>query len=110
MATSGRRFFLVERYVPSISTSSIESAARRLAESNDPSAHHLVTVLVAEEETCLSVFEAADVRAVEAANERVQFQLDRIVEVEVFPETAPAAASDPSARSADERGKEQREQ
>jgi hypothetical protein len=39
---------------------------------------------VAGEETCLSVFEAADAQAVEAANRRAGFDLDRIVEVELF--------------------------
>ncbi len=84
MASSGRRFFLVERYLPSISAGSVESAARRLAEAPDGSARHLVTLLVAREETCLSVFEAADAGAVQAANDLVGFELDRIVEVEVF--------------------------
>jgi hypothetical protein len=85
-ANPKRRFFLVERYIPSISSSSVESAARRLAETTDESAHHLLTLLVAGEETCLSVFEATDVGAVEAANERAGFELDRIVEVALFPE------------------------
>jgi hypothetical protein len=47
-----------------------------------------MTLLVTGEETCLSVFEAADVRAVEAANQRAGFELDRIVEVEMFQELA----------------------
>jgi hypothetical protein len=86
MANPKRRFFLVERYIPSISSSSVESAARRLTETKDDSAHHLITLLVAGEETCLSVFEASDARAVEIANERAGFELDRIVEVALFPE------------------------
>ncbi|HEV7200505.1 MAG TPA: nickel-binding protein [Candidatus Limnocylindria bacterium] len=85
-ANAKRRFFLVERYIPSISSSSVESAARRLAETTDDSAHHLMTLLVAGEETCLSVFEASDAHAVERANERAGFELDRIVEVALFPE------------------------
>jgi hypothetical protein len=32
------------------------------------------------------VFEASDARAVEIANERAGFELDRIVEVALFPE------------------------
>ena len=84
VANETRRFFLVERYIPSISSSSVESAAQRLAATTDDSAHHLITLLVAGEETCLSVFEAADVRAVEVANQRAGFDLDRIVEVEMF--------------------------
>lgn len=83
-ASATRRFFLVERYIPSISSSSVESAARRLAETGDESAHHLMTLLVAGEETCLSVFEAFDITAVEHANERAGFELDRIVEVSLF--------------------------
>ncbi|HEY7738214.1 MAG TPA: nickel-binding protein [Candidatus Limnocylindria bacterium] len=84
MANPTRRFFLVERYIPSISSSSVESAARRLAETTDDATHHVITLLVAGEETCLSVFEAADAQAVEAANRRAGFDLDRIVEVELF--------------------------
>jgi hypothetical protein len=79
-----RRFFLVERYVPSISADSIEAAVRRLNESTGPGGHHLVTLLIRGEETCLSVLEAPDVRAVGLANERAQFDLERVVEVEVF--------------------------
>jgi hypothetical protein len=86
MNNQKRRFFLVERYIPSISSSSVESAVRRLAVTKDESAHHLMTLLVAGEETCLSVFEASDVGAVEAANQRADFELDRIVEVALFPE------------------------
>ena len=84
VANTERRFFLVERYIPSISSSSVELAARRLAETTDGSARHLITLLVAGEETCLSVFEAFDLSAVEAANERAAFELDRIVEIELF--------------------------
>ena len=84
MASGGRRFFLVERYVPSISSGSVESAVQRLNESGDEGARHVVTVLVAGEETCLSVFEAPDIRAVGTANERAHFELDRVIEVELF--------------------------
>jgi len=84
VANTKRRYFLVERYIPSISSSSVESAARRLAETTDGSARHLITLLVADEETCLSVFEAADAQAVETANQQAHFGLDRIVEIELF--------------------------
>ena len=84
VANPTRRFFLVERYIPLISSSSVEAAAQRLAATSDDSAHHLITLLVAGEETCLSVFEAADAIAVEVANLRAGFELDRIVEVELF--------------------------
>lgn len=85
MATGDRRFFLVERYVPSISSSSVGPAIHRLRESTPETARHLYSVLVPDEETCLSVFEADDAQAVAAANERARFPVDRIVEVEVFP-------------------------
>lgn len=86
MARDSRRFFLVERYVPSISSGSIGPAVGRLRQPEAGAARHLYSVLVPAEETCLSVFEAADAEAVAAANQRAQFQLDRIVEVEMFPE------------------------
>lgn len=82
-----RRFFLVERYIPSITSSAVAPAVRRLHQSGQ-GARHLYSVLVPAEETCLSVFEAADVGAVQAANERARFQVDRIVEVEMFPPPA----------------------
>jgi hypothetical protein len=85
VATGTRRFFLVERYIPSISSRAVGPAVHRLDDSPPGAAQHLVTLLVPDEETCLSVFEAPDVEAVEAANEQARFQLDRIVEVEVFP-------------------------
>jgi hypothetical protein len=85
MASDSRRFFLVERYIPSISSGSVGPAVQRLRQSAPGSVRHLYSVLVPDEESCLSVFEAADAGAVEAANERALFQLDRIVEVEVFP-------------------------
>jgi len=81
---SNRRFFLVERYIPSVSASSVGLAVDRLPRTG-PEVRHLYSVLVTDEETCLSVFEAADPGAVGAANDRADFRLDRIVEVEVFP-------------------------
>jgi len=48
-------------------------------------ARHIGTVVIAAEETCLSVFEAADVRAVAAATEAAGRPADRIVEAEWFP-------------------------
>lgn len=85
MVNRPRRFFLVERYVPSIRSGSVESAVSRLDQMTDGSARHLYSLFVADEETCLSVFEATDARAVETANEQAGFQLDRIIEVELFP-------------------------
>jgi hypothetical protein len=85
MATGERRFFLVERYLPSISTGSVGPAIRRLEQAEPGAARHVVSFLVRDEETCLSVFEAADAPSVEATNVRAGFHLDRIVEVDVFP-------------------------
>ncbi len=83
MQVGRRRFFLVERYIPSISSMSVASAARRLVGPVDVPARHLVTILVADEETCLSVFEAADPAAVAVANADAGFPLDRIVELDL---------------------------
>lgn len=82
--SSNRRFFLVERYVPSLGSDSVGAAVDRLGQSA-PGTRHLYSLLVPDEETCLSVFEAADAAAVRVANRDAEFQLDRIVEVEVFP-------------------------
>ena len=98
--TSERRFFLVERYMPSLNSRSIGSAVDRLSHSAQE-ARHLYSLLVPDEETCLSVFEAADAAAVGVANEEAEFQLDRIVEVEVFP---PPRVRRPSGRALAERG------
>jgi hypothetical protein len=84
VTSGGCRYFLVERYVPSIGSGTVESAVRRLNESREEGARHLLTFLLVDEETCLSVFEASDVRAVDTANERARFELERIVEVELF--------------------------
>jgi hypothetical protein len=85
VATARRRYFLVERYIPSISSGSVGSAVGRLSGSTPSTARHLYSLLVLDEETCLSVFEARDAAAVQEANERARFQLDRIVEVELYP-------------------------
>jgi hypothetical protein len=84
VASGRQRFFLAERYVPSVGSSSVGSAVRRLHKATGRNARHLVTVLVAEEETSLSVFEAPDPEALETANRRAHFGLDRIVEIELF--------------------------
>ncbi len=84
MASSGRQFYLVERYAPSISPDIVAAAARRLRETSDETARHVCTVLVSAEETCLSVFEAMNAHAVERANQHADFPLDRIVEVEWY--------------------------
>ena len=47
-----------------------------------------MTLLVPREETCLSIFQAADADAVGAANLEAGFEVDRVVEVQVFPGSA----------------------
>jgi hypothetical protein len=71
--------FLVERYVPSMSGEDLAEAVSRLADGG-PAVRHLWTTFVASEETCLSLFEAPDREAVEAANARAGFPFDRVVE------------------------------
>jgi hypothetical protein len=73
-------FYLVERYVPSMTPDELAIAVARLDELSGV-ARHVWTVLVRDEDTCLSVFEASDADAVEAANALANFHLDRIVEV-----------------------------
>jgi hypothetical protein len=81
--TSRHRYFLVERYLPSIGED-VEPALARLDEAGDGAVRHLCSLFVRQEETCLSVFEAADAASVADANARARVRLDRIVEVEVF--------------------------
>jgi hypothetical protein len=77
-------FFLVERYVPSMTAADLRAAIARLDELPRGDVRHLWTILVAVEDTCLSVFEGADAEAVEEANARASFHLDRVVEVSPF--------------------------
>jgi hypothetical protein len=79
------RFFLVERYVPSIAAPAVASSVQRLNAATSGDARHLMTLLVPREETCLSVFQAEDAEAVGAANSTAGFDMDRVVEVQVFP-------------------------
>jgi uncharacterized protein DUF4242 len=73
-------FYLVERYVPSLTPDELATAVVRLDELSAV-ARHVWTVVVLDEDTCLSVFEASDADAVEMANARANFHLDRVVEV-----------------------------
>ena len=73
-------FYLVERYVPSMTASDLQAAIGRVEELHGP-VRHVWTILVANEDTCLSVFEGPDAGAVEDANVRAAFRVDRIVEV-----------------------------
>jgi Nickel responsive protein SCO4226-like len=91
-------FYLVERYVPSVSTGELRVAIARINGSDGP-ARHLWTILVTAEDTCLTVFEAPDVEAVIEATADAGFPYDRVVEVTPVvdgtqggrPETAAAA-------------------
>lgn len=80
-----RRFFLVERYVPSVASPTVASSVHRLNAVGGRDARHVMTLLVPREETCLSVFQATDAEAVGAANAQAGFQVDRVVEVQLFP-------------------------
>jgi len=90
-----RRFFLVERYVPSVEAPAVAESVRRLNAGTRRDARHLMTLLVPHEETCLSVFRAHDAAAVGAANSEVGFDADRVVEVQVFPGTSTRRRGDP---------------
>jgi hypothetical protein len=73
-------FYLVERYVPSMTTEELAASVARLDAAN-MDARHVGTVLVGGEDTCLSLFEAEDAGAVETANEWAGFHFDRVVPV-----------------------------
>ena len=73
-------FYLVERYVPSVSAGDLRAAVARINESATP-ARHLWTIVVTDEDTCLTVFEAPDVVAVIEATAGAGFPYDRLVEV-----------------------------
>lgn len=88
MTASSRRYFLVERYVPDAEGRSVVASMQRPAGSTND-ARLIGTVVIAAEETCLSVFEAADVRAVAAATAAAGRPADRIVEAEWFPGPSP---------------------
>lgn len=59
----------------------LEAAVARVGKLPPAGVRHVWTILVSAEDTCLSVFEGPDAAAVEAANERAGFHLDRVVEV-----------------------------
>ena len=61
-------FYLVERYVPSMTDRDLAAALSRIDQLPGGRVRHLWTVLILGEDTCLSVFEATDPTAVEAAN------------------------------------------
>jgi hypothetical protein len=73
-------FYLVERYVPSMPAVDIQAAIARI-DAPQAEVRHVWTILVRDEDTCLSVFEAPNVEAVVQAIARVGFPFDRVVEV-----------------------------
>lgn len=84
VTASIRRFFLVERYTPDVDVRSVAAATQQRTGSRDDT-RHIGTVVIAAEQTALSVFEANDARSVVAVNEAAGLPLDRIVEAEWFP-------------------------
>ena len=84
MAQPDRRYFLVERYVPSTPLAAIEAATDRVSVASGPDVRHVVTLLVPGEETCLSIFEGRSSDAVAAVNRRAGFPVDRIVEIRLL--------------------------
>ena len=74
------RYFLVERYLPEAAVGSLVAATQR----QTGSTRHIGTVVIAAEETCLSVFEAADALDLAAAIDAAGLPADRIVEAEWF--------------------------
>ena len=73
--------YLVERYVPSLERAELSAAASRLDDLSAGDVHHVTTVIISDEDTCISIIEAPDPAAVESLNERAGFAFDRIVEV-----------------------------
>lgn len=78
------RYFLVERYVPSMSVADVDAATARLDGMADAETRHLGTLLIPGEDTCLSLFEAPEQVSVETVNDRAGFVLHGIVEVTLF--------------------------
>jgi hypothetical protein len=79
--------FLVERYTPGIDARSIAVATERHTGSHH-NTRHIGTVVIAAEQTALSVFEASDAHSVAAFNEAAGLPLDRIVEAVWLPGTS----------------------
>ena len=74
-------YYLVERYVPSMSGADLAAAIRRVEDEAGDGVRHVWTVVVGAEDTCLSVFEGPDAESVRGVNLRAGFHLDRVVEV-----------------------------
>jgi hypothetical protein len=87
-------YFLVERYVPSLGAADVAGAIGRIdAAAADGPVRHVLSVLVHGEDTCLTILEAADDRAIGRVTDRAGFRPDRIVEVTAYPGSShPAGA------------------
>ena len=83
-------YYLVERYLPSLSGLEVEAAVARVSGSAMP--RHLWTVAIHDEETCLSLFEAVDADAVESANRAARFPFDRVIEAALIDGAPPNGA------------------
>jgi hypothetical protein len=84
VTASSRRYFLVERYLPEGEVRSVVAATQQPTGAADRP-RHVGTVVIAAEETCMSLFEAADAQSVATAIEATGRPADRIVEAEWFP-------------------------
>jgi hypothetical protein len=76
--------YLVERFLPSTAVAEVEAAVARLDAGNALGARHLWTAMVVAEETCLSLFAAPSLAAVQAANRAAAFPFDRVIEAELI--------------------------
>jgi hypothetical protein len=86
-------FYLVERYVPSMPAGDIQAAIVRI-DVRRARVRHVWTVLVRDEDTCLSLFEASNLDAVVQATARAGFPFDRVVEVTPVTEPGSPRARD----------------
>ncbi len=84
MTGARRGVFLVECYIPDGDPRAVALATQG-HDRPGGGPRHLGTVVVAAEQTCLSVFEADDAAEVVAATAAAGLPLDRIVEAEWFP-------------------------
>lgn len=72
--------FLVERYLPGMSTESMRAgAARAQSAAAGTAVRYLGSTVIPEEEACFCTFEAPSAEAVAEVNERAAFPFARIV-------------------------------
>lgn len=83
--------FLVERFWPGVKPDDVAALVARLQPGSPVSSAsqtrvvHVSSLLLAEDETCLCLFEADDAEAVAEANDRAGARYDRIVAVTATP-------------------------